>query len=64
MEETKKRTIEEIQKEYSLLCAEAGQVQYQIFVLKQDLEIKNEKLRKLNLEASAVSASNKEASNA
>lgn len=64
MEESKERTIEEIQKEYSLVCAEAGQAQYQLFILKQDLEIKNDRLRKLNLEAAAVSAKKKEQENA
>jgi len=65
MEEVKERTIEEIQKEYSLVCAEAGQAQYQLFILQQDLEVRNERLRKLNLEAAAVSAKNKkEQSNA
>jgi len=58
------RTIEEIQKEYSLVCAEAGQAQYQIFVLEKDLEIKNDRLRKLNLEASAVAGKQKEKENA
>lgn len=64
MEESKERTIEEIQKEYSLVCAEAGQAQYQLFILQQDLEIKNDRLRKLNLEAAAVSAKKKEQENA
>lgn len=64
MEEKKERTIEEIQKEYSLVCAEAGQAQYQIFVLEKDLEIKNDRLRSLNLEAAAVAAKKKESDNA
>lgn len=64
MEESKERTIEEIQKEYSLVCAEAGQAQYQLFILQKDLEIKNDRLRKLNLEAAAVSAKKKESENA
>lgn len=64
MEESKERTIEEIQKEYSLVCAEAGQAQYQLFIIQKDLEIKNDRLRKLNLEAAAVSAKKKEQENA
>jgi len=62
--EEQERTIEEIQKEYSLVCAEAGQAQYQLFILQKDLEIKNDRLRKLNLEAAAVSAKKKEKENA
>jgi hypothetical protein len=57
--EEKERTIEEIQKEYSLVCAEAGQAQYQLFILQKDLEIKNDRLRSLNLEAAAVTAKKK-----
>lgn len=63
MEKTE-RTIEEIQKEYSLVCAEAGQAQYQLFVLEKDLEIKNDRLRSLNLEAAGVAAKKKEQENA
>jgi hypothetical protein len=62
--EEKERTIEEIQKEYSLVCAEAGQAQYQLFIIQKDLEIKNDRLRKLNLEAAAVAGKKKEQENA
>jgi hypothetical protein len=64
MEENKtERTMEEVQKEYSLLCAQAGQLQYQIFIHKKDLEITNDKLRKLNFEAAAINAKKEEKSN-
>lgn len=55
MSETK-RTIETIHKEYSELCAKAGHLNYQIYTLSKDLELVNQQLRDLNLEASALSA--------
>jgi len=56
MEEAKTttRTIEEVQKDYGVLCAQAGQLQYQLFVFEKDLEIINGKLRELNFEAAAI----------
>jgi septation ring formation regulator EzrA len=45
------RTVEEISQEYSRLCAKAGHCQYQIETLKKDLEMINQTLRDLNLEA-------------
>ncbi len=50
------RSIEEIQKDYQNLCLKAGHVQYQVVTLKKDLEMMNEQLRDLNLEAAAAHA--------
>lgn len=47
------RPIDEVQKEYQALCVRAGHIQYQIFALGKDLEVLNETLRDLNLEAAA-----------
>lgn len=46
-----KRSVKEIQEEYSQLCAKAGHLQYSIFSLKKDLEMLNDTLRDLNIEA-------------
>lgn len=54
--EKPKRSIPEIQGEYQTLCTKAGHVQYQIFTLSKDLEMMNQELRDLNLEAAAVKA--------
>lgn len=48
------RSMEDIQKEYSQLCAEAGQLQYKMSVHKQDLKELNIQLQKLNTEAAAM----------
>lgn len=50
------RSIEEIHREYSQMCSQAGHVQYQISVLHEDLDRLNEKLKELNLEAVAANA--------
>lgn len=55
------RTIEDIQKEYSVLAARSGQLQYQVFTLKKDLELLNNQMRDLNFEAAAIKG--KEAQN-
>lgn len=55
MSEQKKRTVEEIRNEYGQLCAKAGHVQYNIRVLESDLNLVNEQLKALNLEAAAAS---------
>lgn len=56
MSEEKKptRTIETIQQEYSALAAQAGQNQYQVYLLKKDAELMNKKLQDLNFEAAAL----------
>ena len=52
--EKKARTREDIQMEYSQLCARAGQLQYQIYALGKDLEIVDKSLLDLNLEAAKL----------
>lgn len=49
------RTVEQIRQEYSALCAKAGHMQYQLFTIERDLELLNETLRSLNLEAASLS---------
>lgn len=51
-----KRTVEVIHREYSQLCSQAGHLQYNITVLTKDLELLNEQLKSLNLEAAAIQA--------
>lgn len=55
------RTVETIHREYSDLCAKAGHFQYTIVTVQKDLDLVNEQLRALNLEAAALKA--KEGSN-
>lgn len=50
------RTISDIQNQYSVTCAKAGQLQYQIHTLNKELGLINEQLRDLNLEAAVVKA--------
>lgn len=54
-----KRTVEGIHKEYTQLCAQAGHLQYQIATLGKDLELVNEQLRALNLEAAKIASEEK-----
>ena len=55
MEDKKiERTMEVIHQEYTGLCAKAGHAQYQISVISKDLELLNEQLKALNLEAAAL----------
>lgn len=51
-----KRSVEEIQKEYTQVCAKAGHIQYNIEVLKRDLDMVFKTLGDLNLEAAASAA--------
>lgn len=51
-----KRTIEEIQREYGQLCAKAGNAQYQVATIQKEIDLINDRLRDLNLEAAAVQA--------
>lgn len=60
MEEQKKRSVKEIQAEYTQLCAKAGHLQYAIYSNQKDLALVNESLRNLNIEA-AQSAKNEAA---
>lgn len=52
----KTRTLDQIRNEYTNLCVKAGNLQYQIQALKQDLELLNLTLRDLNIEASKLPA--------
>lgn len=47
------RNIEDIQKEYSQLCASLGQLEYQMFVYEKQAEVIREKLGAVNTEADA-----------
>lgn len=47
----KSRTVEQVQQEYTQVCARAGHIQYQIAQLKNDLELANSSLQSLNREA-------------
>jgi len=50
------RSVEDAHREYSQGCAQAGHLQYQISVLKADLEALNQTLRALNQEAAELKA--------
>lgn len=57
MSDNKKRSQEEIIKEYQGLCFRAGGIQYQISVLQKDLEQLNLTMRDLNIEAAQAKSS-------
>lgn len=59
-EAKKEKTIQELHQEYSRLCANAGQVQYQISALSDDLRLINEQLKDINLEAAAKAKTDSE----
>ena len=59
MSEVKKRTVQDVQQEYTGLCARAGHLQYQINAMQKDLELINTTLRDLNVEASKFAAEEK-----
>lgn len=61
-DEKKLRPVAEIQAEYQNLCTKAGHTQYQIITLSKDLDLLNETLRNLNLEAAAAYKAEKEVS--
>jgi hypothetical protein len=52
--EDKSRSLDQVSIEYQKACVQAGNLQYQIFVLSKDLELLNDSLRNLNLEAAAI----------
>lgn len=54
MSENKERTLDDVKREYSQFCFDAGQIQYQIFSLKKDLELLNNQIRDLNFEAAQI----------
>jgi len=61
--ENKSRNIEEVHQDYTRICSQAGHVQYQISVLNKDLDLLNNQLKDLNLEAAKInSAKSAEAS--
>lgn len=53
-EKKAERTIEVVQNEYTALAVKSGQLQYQIYTFKKDLELLNSKMRDLNFEAAAL----------
>lgn len=52
----KERTIQDIQQEFSALCARAGHLQYQVYTFNKDLDLINSQIRDLNFEAAAMKA--------
>lgn len=54
MSDKPKRSVEEIQQEYARVCTRAGHTQYQLYTLQKDLELINNTLRDLNIEASSA----------
>lgn len=48
------RTFEEVQKEFTALCVNAGNLAYQIFTQEKDLELMNNRMRELNFEAAGI----------
>lgn len=59
-----KRSVQEIQADYSNTCARAGHVQYQMRNLEKDLSLINEQLQSLNFEAAAAARAEQEAAKA
>ncbi len=45
------RPLEEVQQEYARVSCDAGNKQYQITAIQDDLKLLNEKLKNLNIEA-------------
>lgn len=60
MSKSNQRTLHEIETEYGLHCAKAGDLQYRIFVLKEELKLINAQLKKLNQEANLITQQNGE----
>lgn len=50
----KPREMQDVQKDYQLHAAHAGQIQYQIRTLQGELARMNRKMRELNVEASEL----------
>lgn len=55
-DQKKDRSVQDCQNDYQNMCLKAGHLQYQIFTLKKDLELVNESLRDVNLEAAGIKA--------
>lgn len=62
--EDKKKTIEDLHREYTQLCTKAGHLNYQIAVLSEDLKIVYNTLKDLNFEAAKLSEENNKAKEA
>lgn len=56
MSEQKKKTVSDLQQEYTQLCSKAGHLSYQIYTLKAELNAVQDTLRSINLEAAALAA--------
>lgn len=54
MSDEKKRTLSDVNNEYTALCAQAGQKQYLLECAKQDLKALNEAIKQLNTEAAKM----------
>lgn len=52
--EKKARNIDDVKNEYGVMCAKAGQLQYQVFTFQKDLDLINGQIRDLNLEAAQL----------
>lgn len=63
-EEKKARSVEDIRQEYSNLCTKAGHIQYQLKVWKDDLDLLNDQLKELNLEAAKAAQAEQAAKDA
>jgi prefoldin subunit 5 len=48
------RDLPTIEKDYSQLCLQAGNIQYQIFALQQDLDAVNKRQKEVNQEGYAL----------
>lgn len=55
-EENNTRTVESISREYSNGCVKAGDLQYKISVMSEDLSLLNKTLKDLNFEAASLQA--------
>jgi hypothetical protein len=58
--ETKERTVETIKQEFMQLCADAGNLAYQIKCYEGDLNQKYQKMSELNKEAAELDKKGKE----
>lgn len=56
-----KRTLADLQQEYSQLCSTAGHLEYQIFALQSELDSVNNALQSISLEAGTAKSNNETA---
>lgn len=54
VEEKPSRTMDQIQQEYAANAAKLGQLSYQVYILGKDIELLNQAMRNLNLEAAEL----------